>query len=203
MKKKEKLMEQIIELLEDNNDVFADAIEELDGVTGCLGSRRWRDMDEFNEEFSYSEPLEIADMVLSAYNFSTNDYYFRVDCGELESSDDRDYSDDFDVEEVAETLAEHIGNLCIVGELGDLLKQYDETDENEEYDDTEYKIVFIVRTANGDETRTMYTIGDEMRTDLKVLLGLEFDRHGQELKKIISITEEKTPSDDEDEDENA
>lgn len=44
-------------------------------------------IDEFNDMYSYEDPLEIARMVVGT-GFSPNDYYFRTDCyGNLTSAD--------------------------------------------------------------------------------------------------------------------
>ena len=190
MKKKEKIMEQIIELLEDNENIFADAVEELDNKMDFLGSSRWRDMDEFDDEFCSVCPLEIAEAVLGSYHFDTNDYFFRFKDGyELESADDRDYSDEYDADRLAEDLADNLDDLDLDSELTELLQKYNDTDEDEEYDETLYKLVYIVKTTDGEVERKSIVIGDEMRNHLKEIVNKTFACHGEELKKIISISE--------------
>lgn len=56
---KEEIVNDILGYLRDNEDDFVELMEELDSWNGYLGDDRWYDMDELNELFVGTEPIEI------------------------------------------------------------------------------------------------------------------------------------------------
>ena len=108
-----KTVEKIIEYFENNEDVFNDCIEELDGYNGYLGDDRYYEMEYLNEFYNSTEPLEL---LRRAYfgrdddtwttdstgnkqygDFNPNrDYFYYNGYGNLVSSDYIDYSDKLD-----------------------------------------------------------------------------------------------------------
>lgn len=77
-------VEDTIEGMDDNDlltvwNLYCEAVSWDDDVVHYI--------DEFNDMYSYEDPLEIARMVVGT-GFSPNDYYFKSDCyGDLTSDD--------------------------------------------------------------------------------------------------------------------
>jgi hypothetical protein len=55
----ESIKKQLMELFEQDEQLFNAAIEELDSYNGYLGDNRYYSMDELNEFYSGTEPLEL------------------------------------------------------------------------------------------------------------------------------------------------
>jgi hypothetical protein len=53
------IKEQLKELLEQDEQLFNAAVEELDSYNGYLGDNRYYSMDELNDLYSGTEPIEI------------------------------------------------------------------------------------------------------------------------------------------------
>ena len=117
------------ELLENDNDVFVEACEELDAWDGFLGDDRCYDMDMIDEFFSRpSELVELMD------DFNSNDSYFYYTAyGHVSTCDDKYevYSDNFSVEEVLDKLIEDYNNISIYS--NDSLKEVLEILYNEDF----------------------------------------------------------------------
>jgi hypothetical protein len=105
----ETIKEQLKELFEQDEQLFNIAIEELDSYNGYLGDNRYYSMDELNEFYRDSEPLELLQRAYfgrdndtwttdSSGNktygeFNPNREYFTYNgYGNLVSSDYKDYS---------------------------------------------------------------------------------------------------------------
>jgi hypothetical protein len=125
--KMESIKKQLMELFEQDEQLFNAAIEELDSYNGYLNDNRYYSMDELNEFYNGTEPLELLQRVYFGYDadtwttdssgnkthseFNPNREYFKYNgYGNLVSSDYRDYShlldDDF-IEDLIEN-AEHL-----------------------------------------------------------------------------------------------
>lgn len=106
---KEEIVNDILGYLRDNEDDFVELMEELDSWSRYLGDDRWCDMDELNEFYAGSEPIEILNRAYFGRDndswtidrhgekrydsFNPNRDYFSFDgYGNLVSSDYRDYS---------------------------------------------------------------------------------------------------------------
>ena len=113
--------EQLKELFESNDDLFIEAIEELDSYNGFLGDSRYYEMELLNEFYNGSEPLELLQRAYfgrdedyhtdaqgnkqySEFNPNREYFYFNG-YGNLVSSDYKDYSyllDDYFIEDLIE-----------------------------------------------------------------------------------------------------
>lgn len=118
----EEITADIIAYFEENNDIFADCIEELDSYNGYLGDDRYYSMDELDEFYNGVEPSEILRRAFYGYDSETyttdssgnreygafnpnRDYFTYNGYGNLVSADYKDYSDKLDryaVEEMNE-----------------------------------------------------------------------------------------------------
>lgn len=105
----EEITADIIAYFENNEDVFNDCVEELDGYNGYLGDDRYYSMDELDEFYRDSDPLEILRRAYygrddDTYTTDSNgnktygefnpnrDYFYYNGYGNLVSSDYKDYS---------------------------------------------------------------------------------------------------------------
>ena len=118
----EEVTAAIIEFFEENEDVFNDCIEELDGYNGYLNDDRYYPMEELDELYIGVEPSEILRRAYYGYDadtyttdgsgnkeygqFNPNREYFTYNgYGNLVSTDYKDYSahlDNYAVEEMSE-----------------------------------------------------------------------------------------------------
>jgi hypothetical protein len=100
---------KIIEYFENNEDVFNELIEELDGWNGYLNDDRYYDMETLNEFYNGIEPLELLYRVFYGHDednyttdssgnksyaeFNPNREFFKYNAyGNLVSSNYKDYS---------------------------------------------------------------------------------------------------------------
>lgn len=105
----EEVTADIIAFFKDNEDIFNEAIEELDAYNGYLGDDRYYTMDELDELYTGTEPSEILRRAFYGYDeetyttdrsgnreyeqFNPNRDYFRYDgYGNLVSADYKDYT---------------------------------------------------------------------------------------------------------------
>lgn len=105
----EEITTDIIEFFENNEDIYNEAIEELDSYNGYLGDDRYFSMDELDELYNGTEPSELLRQAFYGYDeetyttdrdgnktygaFNPNREYFRYNgYGNLVSSDYKDYS---------------------------------------------------------------------------------------------------------------
>ena len=122
----EEITAAIIEFFKENEDVFNDCIEELDGYNGYLNDDRYYSMDELDELYTGTEPSEILRRAFYGYDaetyttdgsgnreygqFNPNREYFTYNgYGNLVSADYKDYSgqlDEYAVQEMSENRAE-------------------------------------------------------------------------------------------------
>lgn len=56
---KDTIIEKIIDFFKENEELFNSCIEELDGYNGFLGDNRYYPMEELNELYRDTEPLEM------------------------------------------------------------------------------------------------------------------------------------------------
>lgn len=105
----EEITADIIEYFKNNEDVFNDCMEELDGYNGYLGDDRYYLMDELDELHNGIEPSELLRRAFFGYDeetyttdrdgnktygaFNPNRDYFRYNgYGNLVSADYKDYT---------------------------------------------------------------------------------------------------------------
>lgn len=113
MKTREELINAIIEYFENNEDIFNECIEELDGYNGYLNDDRYYNMDVLNEFYNSTEPIELLYRCFYGHDndnyttdssgnrtygeFNPNREYFKYNgYGNLVSTNYKDYSDKLD-----------------------------------------------------------------------------------------------------------
>ena len=106
---RESIISSIIEYFKENEDVFNDCIEELDGWNGYLNDDRYYSMDELAELYNGVDPIELLNRAYFGYDmetwhtdsdgnkvygsFNPNREYFTYNgYGNLVSADYKDYS---------------------------------------------------------------------------------------------------------------
>lgn len=109
----EEITADILAYFKENEDVFNDCIEEMDDYNGYLCDDRWYEMDMLPDIVDTSDPVALLNMAYfgddldnwhtnenkeRVYDsFNPNREYFRFNgCGNLESSNWKDYSDHID-----------------------------------------------------------------------------------------------------------
>lgn len=109
----EGITEEIIEYLGNNLDLLCDCVEELDSYNGYLGDDRYYSMDELNEIYSDTEPIELLYRAFYGHdedNFTVDssgnrsyaefnpnrEYFYFNGYGNLISSDYKDYTGHLD-----------------------------------------------------------------------------------------------------------
>lgn len=146
----ENIIADIIAYFENNEDTFNDCIEELDGYNGYLGDSRYYSMEELDEFYRGSDPLEILRRAYygrdddiyttdSSGNktygeFNPNrDYFYYNGYGNLVSSDYKDYSaylDNYAVEAMSENRS-YIDSIDNDEELTALFDELETVSEEE------------------------------------------------------------------------
>lgn len=119
---KEIVIADIIQYFKENEDIFNDCIEELDGYTGYLGDDRYYCMEDLSEFYHGQDPIEILTRAFYGHDddewetdrngnkvygeFNPNrEYFYFNGYGNFVSSDYKDYSDKLDhwaIEEMSE-----------------------------------------------------------------------------------------------------
>lgn len=138
------------EILENDEDAFVEACEELDNWDGFLGDSRCYNMDEIDEFFS--KPSELLDLM---DDFDYNDeYFYYTGYGYVSTCDNKysHYSDDYSVDDVLDELIDNYNHVDLTenSELNELLTilvnedfgidydwEYDEAEEDEEPEETD------------------------------------------------------------------
>ena len=148
---KETTVKKIIEFFNENEDIFNSCIEELDSYNGYLNDDRYYSMDELNEFYSGTEPLELLcrayygrddDTYTTDSNgnktygeFNPNrDYFYYNGYGNLVSSDYKDYSAHLD-EYAIEAMSENRQYIDSIDGDDDLAALFDELEQEDENDD--------------------------------------------------------------------
>ena len=138
---------KIIEYFEQNEDIFNTCIEELDGYNGYLNDDRYYYMEDINEFYNSSEPLELLNRAFFGYdedNYITDSYgnkqhsefnpnrtYFKYNgYGNLVSTDYKDYSAHLD-RYVIEQMSENRDEIYTIEENEELKMLFDELEQEE------------------------------------------------------------------------
>lgn len=139
----EEITDKIVAWFESNEDVFNQAIEELDAWNGYLGDDRYYDMYDFDELHSNLKPSEILALTFYGYDedtssennhteFNPNRNYFRYNgYGNLVSADYKDYSDHMDVYAI-KAMLEDRDEISAIEENDELCALFDALEEAEE-----------------------------------------------------------------------
>lgn len=138
--KKNAIAQAIIKWFEANEEDFNETIEQLDDVCSWFDGDRYLPMVMLNETFYDTEPAEILDYAFYGYDddsytinalsgvkepakFNPNRKYFYFDdCGNLISSDVKDYSSYLD-EYFVNELLNHRGQMTLSDEVEELLDE--------------------------------------------------------------------------------
>lgn len=148
----EQIIDNIIDYFENNEDIFNQAIEELDGYNGYLGDDRYYDMYDLDEFYRDTEPSELLYRAFYGYDedsyitdeygtkhyesFNPNRDYFRYNgYGNLVSADYKDYSaqlDEYAIFSILDNI-DYIGTIADDEDLkalfAELQSAYDNQDE--------------------------------------------------------------------------
>lgn len=147
--RKQYVYDKAIEVLEEDEDAFVEACEELDNWDGFLGDSRCESMDMIDEFFN--KPSELLDQM---NDFNPTDSYFYFTVYGVSTTDDKHgvYSDDFSAEDVLDALIDNYNHVDLTenSELNELLTilvnedfgidydwDYDEAEEDEEPEETD------------------------------------------------------------------
>lgn len=147
-------IDKIIEYFNENENIFNQCIEELDSYNGYLNDNRCYEMEELNELYSGTEPLEILYRTFYGHDdetwtidnegnktygeFNPNRTYFYFNgYGNLVSCDYKNYSDFLDKYFVNE-LNENRQYIYTIDDEPELTELFDELEEEHE-NETEVK----------------------------------------------------------------
>lgn len=147
MKTREEIINKIIELFENNEELFNECIEELDGYNGYLNDDRYYDMKYLNE-FYNTEPLELLYRCYYGHDednytmdssgnktygeFNPNREYFKYNgYGNLVSTNYKDYSDKLDGYFI-NSLIENKQYIYSIESNDELLQLFDELENEQE-----------------------------------------------------------------------
>ncbi len=145
---KNEIANRIINYFEENEEIYNEAIEELDGYNGYLGDNRYYNMDELNEIYTGTEPTEILYRAFYGYDadnwyidgsgnkihssFNPNrEYFYFNGYGNLVSSDCKDYSGMLD-KWLIECMSENRSYIDTIDSNDDLSALFDELEVAEE-----------------------------------------------------------------------
>lgn len=143
----EKIMEKIIAYFNNHEDTYNAAAEELDAYNGYLGDDRYYSMDELNELYNGTEPIEIIARAFYGYDeetwttnkdgdkeygpFNPNREYFRYNgYGNLVSADYKDYSGLLD-HYIIESMLENRDYIDTIDNDPELSELFDELENAE------------------------------------------------------------------------
>lgn len=132
----------------EHEDIFNEAIEELDSYNGYLGDDRYYEMSEIDEIYHDSDPSEILARAFYGYDedscttdsrgnrtygeFNPNREYFKFNgYGNLVSSDYKDYSDKLDDWTINE-MSENRADIYAIEEDDELAALFDKLEECEQ-----------------------------------------------------------------------
>ena len=141
----ENIKKMIIDYFNSNEETFNECIEELDNYNGYLDDRRYYPMEELNEFYHNTEPLELLYRTFYGHDednytidqsgnktyceFNPNREYFSFNgYGNLVSSDYKDYSDLND-HWFIDSLLKNRENIYIINENSELSKMFDRLEE--------------------------------------------------------------------------
>ncbi len=144
--------EKIIAYFNENEEIFNSCIEELDGYNGYLNDNRYYSMDELNEFYTGTEPMELLNRVFYGHDDDTyttdssgnktygefnpnREYFYYNGYGNLISSDYKDYSaylDEYAIQAMSENRY-YIDSIDDDPELSTLFDEL-ETEQEDEND---------------------------------------------------------------------
>lgn len=144
----ENTIEKIIEYFEENEEVFNACIEELDSYNGYLNDDRYYLMEDLNEFYNGTDPIELlyrayygrdddtwttdarGDKTYGEFN-PNREYFYYNGYGNLVSSDYKDYSAHLDRYAI-ESMSENRSYIDSIESDEELSALFDELEEEEE-----------------------------------------------------------------------
>lgn len=146
-KEREEKARKIIDYFKENEEVFNDCIEELDGYNGYLGDDRYYYMDDMGEFFHGEDPISMLNRANFGYDSETwttdehgekhfgafnpnRDYFTFNGYGNFVSADYKDYSAHLDVYAV-ESMAENRQHIYTIDDNDELSALFDEYEQDE------------------------------------------------------------------------
>lgn len=148
---RENTIEKIIAYFEENEEIFNQCIEELDSYNGYLGDDRYYYMDDLDEFYTGTNPLEIlrrayygrdddtwhtdasGNKIYGEFN-PNREYFYYNGYGNLVSSDYKDYSDKLD-NYVIESMSENRCYIDTIDSDDELSELFDELEQDGSEDD--------------------------------------------------------------------
>ena len=144
---RENTIEKIIAYFEENTELFNECIEELNSYNGYLGDDRYYYMDELDELYTGTDPLEILRRAYYGRDDDTwttdasgnktygefnpnREYFYYNGYGNLVSSDYKDYTGHLDKWAV-EAMSEHRNYIEPINESDELSALFDELEQDE------------------------------------------------------------------------
>ena len=141
----EEITRDIVEYFKNNEEIYNNCIEELDGYNGYLGDNRYYPMDELNEFYRDSDPLEILYRAFYGQDDDTwttdstgnktygefnpnREYFYYNGYGNLVSSDYKDYSFLLDIYAI-KAMSENRNYIDSIETDETLQKLFDELEE--------------------------------------------------------------------------
>lgn len=144
----ENTIEKIIEYFEENEEVFNACIEELDSYNGYLNDDRYYLMEDLNEFYNGTDPIELLNRAYYGRDDDTwttdasgnktygefnpnREYFYYNGYGNLVSSDYKDYSAHLDRYAI-ESMSENRSYIDSIESDEELSALFDELEEEEE-----------------------------------------------------------------------
>lgn len=145
---KEKTIDKIIAYFEENEEIFNAAVEELDSYNGYLNDDRYYLMEDINEFFRGTDPIELLQRAYFGRDDDTwttdasgnktygefnpmREYFYFNGYGNLVSSDYKDYTGHLD-KYVIEAMRENRSDIYTIEENEELNALFDELEEDEQ-----------------------------------------------------------------------
>lgn len=145
---REQTIKKIIAYFEEHEELFNSCMEELDSYNGYLGDDRYYSMDELDEFYSGSDPLEILRRAYYGHDDDTwhtdasgnkiygefnpnRDYFYFNGYGNLVSSDYIDYTGKLDIYAI-EDMSENRHWIDSIKDDEELTALFDELEEDDE-----------------------------------------------------------------------
>lgn len=143
----EEVTADIIAFFKDNEDIFNEAIEDLDAYNGYLGDNRYYTMDELDELYTGTEPSEILRRAFYGYDEETyitdgsgdreygqfnpnRDFFTYNGYGNLVSADYKDYTGSLDKYAI-EAMSENRHYIDSIEQSDELAALFDELENTE------------------------------------------------------------------------
>lgn len=155
MKKYDALVNEALEMLKNDDELFVDMVNELDSWNGFADGFRAYPMDEIDELFCDTKVSDFLDKLAPGFNHC--DDYFVDSIYGIDSTDDITglYRDNVDDGELLDNIIDNYNHLYFSDddfqELIDAIVNYDEDGENDVIDTVAAAVRDIAETYDGDE----------------------------------------------------